>query len=300
MNGRKIFEKIGQGNFGRVYAAQNIRTGQPEVVKVVPKSEAAKREVYMHLLLPGHSNLVQLLEVVCSRNNMYMFMTHGGSRTLFHCIKHHMYSFDGSLDVFDEISDAVIFMHGLGVCHLDIKPENVLVDDDDVPRIADFGTAGRTNRLITNCGGTFPFAAPEILDKMSKDNDSDPNSQARSYVIGYHGDLADVFSMGIMLLEMLQGNHYMMHRLGWAGQGDVALMRDPEARAMEMRTLLQDGNRLNFLRRPLPGGIRVPQDVASALDLMLQPRAARRQSMQAADLVLFPEPQIQSNVPGQL
>lgn len=255
MLGRVIYQKIGKGSFGQVYAAQNMRTGQAEVVKVVPKSQAAMREIHMQHLLPSHSNIVELLDAFSSRRNMYMFLTYGGSRNLFHCIARQMYSFDESLDVFAKISDAVIFMHDCcHVCHLDIKPENVLVDDHDEPRIADFGAAGRTDELIEYNAGSLPFAAPEILSRMPRDR----NSRPRSEVIGYQGDLADVFSMGIILLEMLQGNNYVMHQLGWAGTCHSALLQDPGTRSTEMMDLLQDGTRLEFLKEPLLlfGGLR--------------------------------------------
>lgn len=103
-----------------------------------------------------------------------------------------------------EVADALTQAHAGGIVHGDIKPGNLMLDDAGRVRILDFGIARRIDVLKTASGpvtpvGTLRYMAPEVL------------LGARP------GPAADIYSLGLMLFELLQGGQ------AFAGEGDFAV-----------------------------------------------------------------------------
>jgi tetratricopeptide (TPR) repeat protein/tRNA A-37 threonylcarbamoyl transferase component Bud32 len=102
---------------------------------------------------------------------------------------------DGILRLTAEICDAVHYAHGEGVIHRDLKPGNILVDRDGVPRILDFGVARLIDHdaeTMTEDGvviGTVAYMSPEQATGKK----------------GNIGPWSDVYSIGVILYEMLAG-----------------------------------------------------------------------------------------------
>ena len=83
-------------------------------------------------------------------------------------------------------------MHKEGICHRDIKAENILLDTDEfIIKICDFGLSALGSDLLTSRCGTQQYMAPEVLmgDK------------------GYDGKKADIFSLGVLLLNIRTGKY---------------------------------------------------------------------------------------------
>ena len=104
---------------------------------------------------------------------------------------------------FTQMIGAVSYMHSRGVAHRDIKPENILVSEAGDLKVGDFGLAvlfgyqGKTKPCTTVCGSP-PYMAPEVVppEGFFTGKKTDP----------YEGDVADVWSVGIVLFVLLVGN----------------------------------------------------------------------------------------------
>ena len=87
--------------------------------------------------------------------------------------------------IFYKILKGVEVCHKAGICHRDIKGDNILLDESFVPKICDFGFATRNNGLLIDICGTERYLAPEIFLKRA-----------------YDGFKIDIFSLGVLLLNL--------------------------------------------------------------------------------------------------
>lgn len=87
------------------------------------------------------------------------------------------------------------YLHARGICHLDVKPENMLIDQPGHMRLADFGlSALAEDGPISGCHGSLSYAAPENL-----------RSRPSLGCHGFDGMRADAWSAGVVLFVMLFG-----------------------------------------------------------------------------------------------
>ena len=106
---------------------------------------------------------------------------------------------------FSQLVSAVGFMHSKGVGHRDIKPENMLLTGDGNLKIADFGLAvlfeyKGARKLSTTFCGSPPYIAPEVITSNRG------ATKGTTKGAGYHADLVDIWSCGIVLFVLLAGN----------------------------------------------------------------------------------------------
>lgn len=96
------------------------------------------------------------------------------------------------------LADALAYAHGLGVLHRDLKPSNVLLTAEGWPLLLDFNLACDTHGLSHTVGGTLPYMAPEQLQAI------DPMRIGNGLEVGPQ---ADLFSLGVILYELLTRRH---------------------------------------------------------------------------------------------
>ncbi len=102
----------------------------------------------------------------------------------------------------DGILGGLTAMHGAGLGHLDLKPSNVIIRENEVPVLVDFGLAGR--QLRPGCG-TLDYCAPEVLGVTPPDHTPAPQA-------------ADIYAFGSMAFEVLTATHL------FDGDDEVALV----------------------------------------------------------------------------
>jgi len=169
----ELLEMIGEGGMGVVYRARQHSLDRDVAVKLLAAGPWASHEFIERFRREAqnaarmqHPNIVAIYEVG-SAEELHFFsmrLIRGGS--LSRLLKH-----DGKLapqraaQLLRTIAEAVDYAHRLGVLHLDLKPANVLLDDNGAPHVADFGLARRFEQGITadnnEVSGTPSYMAPE-------------------------------------------------------------------------------------------------------------------------------------------
>jgi serine/threonine protein kinase/Tfp pilus assembly protein PilF len=105
---------------------------------------------------------------------------------------------EGVLHLGAQLAGALAFIHKEGICHQDLKPSNVLMDPDGRPMLLDFNLSFDRQAAGNRLGGTLPYMAPEQLRVMAG-AELGPFSQADART--------DLFSLGVILYELLAGKH---------------------------------------------------------------------------------------------
>jgi serine/threonine protein kinase len=105
---------------------------------------------------------------------------------------------DAILDIAIQLADALAFIHPLGICHLDLKPTNVLMSATGRAMLLDFNLSLDRQLEDQQLGGTLPYMSPEqLLATKTEENGA----------IGAIDCRSDIFSVGVILYELLSGKH---------------------------------------------------------------------------------------------
>jgi serine/threonine protein kinase len=187
---------LGAGGMADVHRAEDLRLHRPVAVKVFrpgtdPDGERRFRSEAQTLANLRHPGLVAVHDFAVEGGRAYLVMELVDGPTLADELKREPYDAASATRVGLELAQVLAYVHEQGVVHRDIKPSNVLVDHDGRMRLADFGIA----RLVDSSGltsvddaiGTMPYLAPEQVC-------GDPV-----------GPPADVYALGLVLLESLSG-----------------------------------------------------------------------------------------------
>ncbi len=103
---------------------------------------------------------------------------------------------DGVIHLAVQLADALAYTHARGICHHDLKPPNVLISTDGRPLLLDFNLSFDERTNASRFGGTIPYMAPEQLRLMVLEPPDCP---------GHADPRSDLFSLGVILYEMLSG-----------------------------------------------------------------------------------------------
>uniref|UniRef100_A0A0D9UW25 Protein kinase domain-containing protein n=1 Tax=Leersia perrieri TaxID=77586 RepID=A0A0D9UW25_9ORYZ len=194
-------EKLGEGGYGSVY--KGVLPGNVHVaVKVLGKSNCNGEEFISEVSTIGrihHVNVVRLVGF-CSeemrRALVYEYMPRG-SLDKYIFSSERSFSWDKFNEIALGIAKGINYLHqgcDMQILHFDIKPHNILLDNNFVPKVADFGLAKlypRDNSFVplNALRGTVGYIAPEMI--------------SRSF--GVISSKSDVYSFGVLLLEMAGG-----------------------------------------------------------------------------------------------
>lgn len=153
-----------------------------------------------------HENIVELHGAVHGPEHIFLRMQMAGRRTLFAALVqegHGRFTPQLGRHFQVQLARAVAYCHQSDVAHRDIKPENIAIDDDGNRLfVLDFGRAVTCGKKVWDNTGTMPFIAPEVFPARSRE--------------AYFPAPTDVWSCGIVLLEMLCGVGKLNEMLCWA------------------------------------------------------------------------------------
>ncbi|KJP86907.1 CAMK/CAMKL/AMPK protein kinase [Plasmodium fragile] len=192
-----ITNQIGKGTFGKVCLGIHIHTHEIVAIKILNKKrlqrlisyEKIMKEIKIHEQM-DHNHICKLYEAYEDGKNIYMILEYvpNGDLLEYVCKKKRRINEDTARRIFYQLISAVDYLHKFNVVHRDLKPENILLDDDENIKLIDFGLSTvyeKNNLLRTSCGSPF-YTSPEILLGNK-----------------YHGELTDVWSLGVILFLLL-------------------------------------------------------------------------------------------------
>ena len=203
----KILDRIGAGGMGEVYRARDTRLGRTVAIKVLAADVAADSDRRDQFLLDAraaaalsHPNIVALYEIGDDQGRLFLAFEFVPGETLKTVTAGRALNPRRAVDLGIQIADALADAHATGIVHRDIKPDNIIVTPKGNAKILDFGlatwTGGGAERkaaatvTATDVGtvrGTVPYLSPE--QALGEEVD----------------ERTDIFSLGIVLFEMLTG-----------------------------------------------------------------------------------------------
>jgi serine/threonine-protein kinase len=142
------------------------------------------------------------------RSRIYMVMEWCEGRLLREILSQGPISHDRAIRIAIKVLDALEYIHEQGIVHRDLKPENIMVDANDSVKLIDFGIAGDSGaRRLTYANFTATLGTADYISPEQ--------------VKGKRGDgRSDIYSMGVILYEMLAG------RLPFSGSSPMEIMND--------------------------------------------------------------------------
>ena len=206
----KILDKLGAGGMGDVYLAEDTDLGRKVAIKMLPAELSSdpnhlgrlKREAQVLAAL-DHPNIVTIHAVDKIDGVPVLAMELVEGKTLSDLIPEDGVSLRRFFELAIPLTKALGAAHEKGVVHRDLKPRNIMVSDEDVLKVLDFGLAKMqstgeksvdsiaTTEALTVEGhvlGTMPYMAPEQVQGHEVDQRS------------------DIFSLGIILYELATGH----------------------------------------------------------------------------------------------
>ena len=198
----ELLKVLGKGSFGKVFLVRLIPTGQVYAMKVLKKSEVMRRKQVEHTkaerrIMGGvdHPFIVGLRFAFQTADKLYMVTDYcRGGELFFHLKKFRTFTEPMVKFFAAELVASLQHLHACHVVYRDLKPENVLLDEDGHVKLTDFGLSKEDvedPRGATTFCGTPEYLAPEMLI----------NRKSRQ---GY-GKPVDWWSLGTLMYEMLTG-----------------------------------------------------------------------------------------------
>ena len=213
---------------GVVYRAHDTRLDRDVAIKVLPTdrplSQTARRRFQREAMAASalnHPNIITIYEVNSEGNTDFIVMEYVRGATLSSVLKKRTLELSEALRYCIQIADALTKAHAAGVVHRDLKPGNIMITEDGLVKVLDFGLAKFNPNLATSDADTDaertnqftltqPGAVTGTVAYMSPEQARGDPVDARS----------DIFSFGIVMFEMLSGH------LPFMGPNSIALLHN--------------------------------------------------------------------------
>jgi len=200
---------LGEGGMGKVYLAQDNQLQRQVAIKELtyqPNGDTANHALQEARLLArvNHSNIIQIYNVHDEGDHISLVMEYFNSKTLTQFQQETYCTLVQKLDLLKQLSAGLVAAHKNDVIHCDLKPNNILVNDQGLLKITDFGIALiANNENITNTSegneqadndegiqyGSLLYMSPEQIQRQAVDYRS------------------DIFSFGIVAYQLMVGSH---------------------------------------------------------------------------------------------
>ena len=231
----ELLSKLGEGGMGSVWRAKDRKLSREVAIKRIRGATTpALQERFLRetraLTGLSHPNVVTVFDAGEDSYGNYLVMELVSGKTLAQRLKEGPIDASQTVDLFSAMCKGMSHAHKRGVIHRDLKPSNVMLNDDGVARILDFGLArlqGISDLSLTGMGvGTLDYASPEQRQEA-----------------GAASERSDVYSLGLLLYEMLTGKRPVpmhLHKVQepWRSLLERATEPDPEDRFASIDEML--------------------------------------------------------------
>lgn len=205
----RILQKLGTGGMGEVYLAEDTELERHVALKIL-LAEVADDEDRVRRFVQeakaasalNHPNILTVYEIGSFENSRFIVTELIKGETLRERLQGEPLSLREILDVAVQIASALNAAHAAGIVHRDIKPENIMLRDDGLVKVLDFGLAKLTEKQIRAVDSegetraqvrTSPGMVMGTVNYMSPEQARGKETDARS----------DIWSLGVVLFEML-------------------------------------------------------------------------------------------------
>ena len=198
-NRYEIIEKIGAGGMALVYKARCRLLNRLVAVKILRPELTEDEEFITKFNIESqaaaslsHPNIVSVYDVGQQEDIHYIVMEYINGITLKELItkKGHL-SWEEGLGYAKQICSALEHAHKMNIIHRDIKPHNIMVTQEGVVKVTDFGIARAVTAATTTLGGNTVGSVHYFSPEQAKG--------------GYTDEKSDIYSLGIVMYEMLTG-----------------------------------------------------------------------------------------------
>lgn len=225
-----ILDDLGAGGMGVVYRAHDTRLDRDVAIKVLPTdrplSETARKRFQREALAASalnHPNIITIYEVGSEENTDFIVMEYVRGATLSSLLKKRPLGTAEATRYCVQIADALAKAHASGIIHRDLKPGNIMITEDGLVKVLDFGLAKFDAFAASKDGESadsdtaakeFTLTQPGMITGtvayMSPEQARGERVDARS----------DVFSFGIVMFEMLS------RHLPFTGPNSIAVLHN--------------------------------------------------------------------------
>jgi serine/threonine protein kinase len=224
-----VLADLGAGGMGVVYLAHDTRLDRDVAIKVLPTdrplsptARARFQREAMAASALNHPNIITIYEVNSEGNTDFIVMEYVRGVTLASVVKKRKLALSEAIRYCVQIADALAKAHAAGIIHRDLKPGNIMVTEDGLVKVLDFGlakfdpTMATADDGITDAEATNPFtltqpgAVTGTVAYMSPEQARGERVDART----------DIFSFGIVMFEMFSGH------LPFIGPNSMALLHN--------------------------------------------------------------------------
>jgi serine/threonine protein kinase len=201
----RLYRLIASGGFGKVYLGHNLTNPHHPVVIKVLQAGAQTKELllreYMRIAELRHPGIVKVIEVGAEGDHVYLVTDYVEGIELKTWLREHRPTRKETATIIAAVAEALNYAHARGVVHRDVKPSNILLSKGGGPILVDFGLATSMSPLDTPVVGavvgTPAYMAPE-------------------QALGQRVDgRADIYSLGVVLYEMLCGRQPFADSVVW-------------------------------------------------------------------------------------
>ena len=195
----KILEKLGEGGMGVVYKAEDTKLKRTVALKFLPQDlsrDDESKERFIHEAQAAsaleHNNICNIHEIdEMDDGQMFIAMACYDGETLKKKIEGGPLKLEDAIDISLQISEGLSKAHEKEIVHRDLKPANVMLTNDGVVKILDFGLAKLAGRTMLTKEGTTLGTASYMSPEQTQGTEVDKRT--------------DIWALGVVLYEMLTG-----------------------------------------------------------------------------------------------